>query len=63
MASQGHKSRITDLEWATQEAKITRLYWGEDKSLDEVMRIMERDVGFFARYPGITSERNLVGFG
>lgn len=38
----------TDLDWENQRARFTELYWEQDKELDVVMSMMERERGFVA---------------
>ncbi|KAH8887999.1 hypothetical protein GQ53DRAFT_265227 [Thozetella sp. PMI_491] len=48
MSLQTQKPRLTDLDWARHEAKITKLYWEEDRTRGDVMDIMAREENFHA---------------
>jgi Clr5 domain len=41
--------RYSAQEWEVQKGNVERLYITENKPLKEVIQILERDFGFFAR--------------
>jgi hypothetical protein len=40
----------SEADWNRLKDTVIRLYWTEDKTLNEVMKTMERDHGFYATY-------------
>lgn len=53
----GQRRYATDPEWDDRKDEIIRLYWNEDRTLAEVMKLLQETHGFNATYVQIKTHQ------